>query len=474
MRLPLAVALVCALAGPAAAAGVLQLHPKNAHYFLYRGKAAVLVTSGEHYGAVINRSFDYRRYLAELQSKHLNLTRVWTGAYREVAGNFNITDNTLAPSPQNFVTPWPRSSTPGALDGGNRFDLASWNPAFFDRLRDFLREAEKRGVIAELNLFCPYYEESMWQVSPLNAKNNVNGIGDVARTDVLALKDARLTEVQDALVRKLVSEVRDFGNVYFEICNEPYFGGVTLPWQRHIAQTIHDAERDGARHLISQNIANGSVKVADPDPNVSIFNFHYSRPPLSVGMNFDLGRAIGMNETGFDGNSDAAYRLQAWDFLVAGGALYNNLDYSFTAGHEDGSFQYPARTPGGGSARLREQLAFLARFFAKLDLVRMKPDAAVTARSTVENGNARALSDGRRFVIYVQHGHIEGQPPRPRYVVDSAERTSELHLVLPAGRYRATWLDPKTGREISRAAARGGEIALTTPRYAEDLVLEVR
>ena len=314
----------------------------------------------------------------------------------------------------------------------------------------------------------------MWQVSPFNARNNVNGIGDVARTDVLALKDARLTEVQDAMVRKIVSEVRGFGNLYFEICNEPYFGGVTIPWQRHIAQTIHDAEQDGARHLISMNIANGSTKVAEPDSNVSIFNFHYSRPPLSVGMNYDLDRAIGMNETGFDGTSDAAYRLQGWDFLAAGGSLYNNLDYSFTAGREDGSFEYPARTPGGGSARLRGQLGFLRDFFAKLDLVRMKPDAAAVAGTSIENGAARCLSDGsKRFVIYVQHGRVEAQP-KPHYTVDPAERQSTLQLKLPPGRYRAVWIDPKTGREISKVDIRGGEIRLNTPRYSEDLVLDIR
>jgi hypothetical protein len=473
MRLPFAVALACALAGSAVGADILQLDPKNPHYFMYRGKAVVLVTSGEHYGAVINRAFDYRRYLTELQSKRLNLTRVWTGAYREVAGNFNITDNTLAPSPENFVTPWPRSSTPGALDGGNKFDLAAWNPAFFERLRDFLREAEKRGIIAELNLFCPYYEESMWQVSPLNIKNNINGVGDVPRTDVFALKDSRLTDLQDALVRKLVSEAREFGNVYFEICNEPYFGGVTLPWQRHIAQTIFDAERDGARHLISQNIANGSVKVADPDPHVSIFNFHYSRPPQSVAMNYDLGRVIGMNETGFDGNSDAAYRLQGWDFLMAGGALYNNLDYSFTAGHEDGSFQYPPRTPGGGGAHFRDQLAFLARFFASLDVVKMKPAPDVTANTTIEKGTARALSDGRRFIVYIQRGQMEGQP-RPHYVVDSTERTSPVRLSLAARRFHARWIDPKSGRELGRVSIHGGDVTLTSPRYSEDLLLDLR
>jgi len=32
----------------------IGLHPENPHYFLWRGKATVLITSGEHYGAVLN------------------------------------------------------------------------------------------------------------------------------------------------------------------------------------------------------------------------------------------------------------------------------------------------------------------------------------------------------------------------------------------------------------------------------------
>ena len=144
-------------------------HPGNPRYFLFEGKPTFLITSGEHYGAVLNRAFDYRRYLAELQSKHLNHTRIWAGAYREVEGSFGITRNTLAPRPDDFVAPWPRSSATGALDGGNKFDLSSWNPVFFARLKDFLREAAARGVVVEVNLFCPYYRDEMWNVAPLNA-----------------------------------------------------------------------------------------------------------------------------------------------------------------------------------------------------------------------------------------------------------------------------------------------------------------
>jgi hypothetical protein len=447
----------------------LQLSPANPHYFAYRGKTIVLVTSGEHYGAVVNRAFDYRRYLAEIERKHLNHTRIWTGPYREVEGSFSIANNTLAPRPEDFVTPWPRSQTSGALDGGNKFDLASWNPAFFVRLKDFLREARARRIVVEVNLFCPYYRDDMWKVAPLNVENNVNGVGRVARKDALTLAEPALVEVQDAFVRKMAAELGEFGNLFFEICNEPYAGSVPAEWQRHIAKTLHDAEQDGKRHLIAMNIANGSVRVTDPDPLVSIFNFHYSRPPRSVEMNYDLARAIGMNETGFDGDSDSAYRIQGWDFLMAGGALYNNLDYSFTVGHEDGSFAYLPATPGGGSARLRTQLGILRDWFDRLDLDHMRPDTAV-----LKGGSGRALSDGRsRYVAYFHQGRVDGKA-KPRYTVDGGEHRESVRLALTPGRYEVVWVDPKSGRTLGHTRITvEGDATLESPLYTEDLVLDI-
>ena len=61
--------LLLASALAAAPERPLALHPENPHYFLFRGKPAVLITSGEHYGAVLNLDFDYRPYLDELQAR---------------------------------------------------------------------------------------------------------------------------------------------------------------------------------------------------------------------------------------------------------------------------------------------------------------------------------------------------------------------------------------------------------------------
>src|SRR5271167_2640920 len=105
--------VVAAIAAPPAGAQPLALHADNPHYFLFRGKPALLVTSGEHYGAVLNLDFDYQKYLATLAADGLNLTRTFPGAYVEPAGAFKIERNTLAPASGRLICPWARSDTPG-------------------------------------------------------------------------------------------------------------------------------------------------------------------------------------------------------------------------------------------------------------------------------------------------------------------------------------------------------------------------
>lgn len=453
--------LVLTSASAFAARAPLALHPDNPHYFLFRGKPAVIVTSGEHYGAVLNLDFDFVRYLDALAKDGLNNTRTWSGAYCEAPGNFNITSNTLAPLPGRFVAPWARSDQPGYANGGNKFDLSRWDDAYFRRLKEFLAHASRRGVIVEMNLFCPFYEDSMWRLSPMNAANNVNSVGSVSRTNVYTLdRHGGLLAVQEAMVRKIVTELRDFDNLYYEICNEPYFGGVTLAWQHHIAEVIAETERGlGVRHLISQNVANDKAKVTDPHPAISIFNFHYASPPETVAMNYALNKVIGDNETGFKGTNDLHYRREGWQFLLAGGALYNNLDYSFVAGFENGTFVYPAKAPGGGNPEFRRQMKVLKEFINSFDFIRMKPDRSIIKAGLPEKATAYALVEvGKQYAVYLAGGS-----------------QANLQIELPEGRYTAEWVNTKTSRLDKREKLRhpGGIVTLGSPAYTKDIALRI-
>lgn len=448
----------------------LALHPDNPHYFLFRGKPAVLVTSGEHYGAVLNRDFDYVPYLNELQTRDFNLTRTFSGVYREVPGSFNIVDNTLAPAKDRYLCPWARSDTPGAGDGGNKFDLTKWDADYFARLNAFIAEAGKRGIVVELSLFCTIYDDKLWAVNPMNAANNVQGAGKVGRLDVYTLKDKALTDAQEALVRKLAAELKNCDNLYFEVCNEPYFGGVTRQWTDRIVAVLRDAEKDlSAPHLIAQNIANGSQKIDKPNPQVSIFNYHYATPPDSVAVNARLRKVIGDDETGFRGVSDLPYRTEAWDFLLAGGGVYSNLDYSFSCKHPDGTAKVTT-SPGGGGPALRKQLQILKQFMDGLDFVSMRPDnsilkgghitAPLAGNPPEAKATARALvAPGRDYAIYV-HGGTQ----------------ATLDVALPTGKYRAEWINTKTGAVDKKEEFQhdGGTKRLASPAYQEDIALRVR
>ena len=397
-----ALALLAACAQAEAAVPPLSLHPDNPHYFRFRGRPAILIGSGEHYGAVLNRDFDYLPYLNELHSKGLNHTRTFSGTYREVPSSFGITENTLAPKPSRYLAPWARSATPGYLDGGNKFDLGRWDEDYFRRLRNFVAEADRRDIVVEINLFCPLYDEGLWQVNPMNATNNVNGVGRCPRDEVYTLKHPDLTAVQKAVTQRIVEVLNPFDNVYYEVCNEAWIGGVTLSWQNEIVATIQETESSlPRRHLIALNLA--GLRITDPNPAVSIYNFHHAAPAEAVAANYALNRVIGDNETGFRGRENLAYRTEAWDCIIGGGALFSSLDYSFTPGHPDGSF-LDYRSPGGGNAALRKQLRVLKNFIHGFDFLHLSPDGAVVGACAPAGLRVtRVLADrGRAYAIYVR------------------------------------------------------------------------
>jgi hypothetical protein len=454
------------------AAEPIQLHPDNPHYFLWRGQPAVLITASEHYGAVMNLDFDYVRYLEELKANRFNLTRVFSGTYREVAGSFNITGNTLAPAQGRYLCPWARSQTPGATDGGNKFDLTRWDAAYFERLKDFATQAGRRGVAVELVLFCTMYDDAFWNASPMNARNNINGIGNVARTEPYNGKDKGLLAVQKTVVAKLVTELNDFDNLYFEVCNEPYErGGLTKEWNDQIIAAITDTEAWlPKKHLIAQNFPPSSAAVAELNRRVSILNFHAANTD-SVRLNYSFNKAVAFDETGGADRSDRKYRTEGWEWIMAGGGVYDHLDFSFTTARPDGSaVPLPASTPGGGGPELRRQLHVLKDFIESFDFIRMRPD-----NTTIKSNNITLPQTGRSRVPSKATVCILSEAGQAYAVYVNGGTRAELVLGLPAGAYKAEWINTKTGKSEKSESLEhaGGDRTVVSQEYSEDIALRV-
>ena len=267
------------------------------------------------------------------------------------------------------------------------------------------------------------------------------------------------------MVRKIVTELNGFDNLYYELCNEPYFGGVMLDWQNHIADVVVETEKPlPNKHLISWNVANGAKKVANSHPAISIFNFHYASPPTGVAQNYDLNRVIGMNETGFKGTNNTHYRMEAWEFILAGGGLYNHLDYSFTAGHEHGDFVYPKSQPGGGNSELRRQFMVLRDFIYSFDFARMKPDTSFIQSGVPQKTQVYALAEaGRQYAAYFFNG------------TNATPHNLSLTLSLPRGDYRIEWLDVLNGKRVKSERVKSpGMARIESPAYRAEIALRIQ
>ena len=92
----------------------LAIHPDNPKYFLFRGRPLVLLAASEHYGSIVNRRFDFERYLNEAAATKQTVTRTFL-LYRELQSARNPC-SPLKPDSPDYVAPWPRTG-PGSAPG---------------------------------------------------------------------------------------------------------------------------------------------------------------------------------------------------------------------------------------------------------------------------------------------------------------------------------------------------------------------
>jgi hypothetical protein len=173
-------------------------------------------------------------------------------------------------------------------------------------------------------------------------------------------------------------------------------------------------------------------------------------------LNYQLNKALGDNETGFRGVSDSTYRFEAWRFIMAGGALFNHLDYSFTPGNESGDYKYDTTTPGGGGNAFRKQVSVLKKFIEGFNFIKMTPDGNFFAASI--RGNA--LSEkGKQYAAY--------------FIND--KNVSEVEVNVSAGKYNVTVVDAVTGEKINSQTinSKSNSLLLKFPQDRVDLAIKI-
>lgn len=452
------------------------------HYFDFRGKPTVLVTSAEHYGAIINRAFDYVAYLDALARHGLNYTRIYPGAYFETPGYF-VDDNVLGPPVDDLILPWARSDVPGYSQGGNKFDLERWDEAYFRRLLDFVAQAAQRGIVVEVCFVNCMYPD-MWPHMPLNAVNNIQGHGTASYLDFQTLADPMLVHHQERYFREITRRLNPFDNVILEIIDEPTLHGTgdeeTGRWISRMIDVVIDTETPlPNKHMIAQQIVGvfGGPVDFSSDPRVNIATGQY----VDRNWGMQLGgmqcldacwmhdKPIELNETAYfpnwyeEGDRVAAVRVEAWEFLCGGGAGYNHLNAQFTVAN-----------PSAAGTITDDVLAMLSRlksFIEGVDFPRMAPWFPIS--EAPDGAWLRAIAErGKQYVLYLHHSRLIR---RQRYFPTFGDYTHDITMAVPPGRYRLEWIDPATLSVVESHIVDHDRavLKLRTPLHALDIALKM-
>ena len=480
----------------------ISLHPENPRYFLYKGRPRVLVTATEHYGAVLNRNFDYVRYLEETADKRLTLSRCFL-LFRELEGVPLNPHSPCKPVPGEYVAPFLRTGPGYATDGFPTFDLDQWDPEYFQRLHGFLAEAARREVVVELTLFSNTYGDPVWNLNPFNVRNNVNGVGDIAWQDYTSMADPALFERQKAYVRKIVHEVNRYDNFYFEICNEPFGdapGHVSVAqvraWHDSIRQVIREEEAQlPKRHLVFQVPIERARGGSDLDPladaqDVDAINLHdyqllYFRQmafhPLARFMQRDLklrgihrlwtachsaGKPIVFDEdnaatSSLDEQAWTVHRKRAWTVVCSGGH-YDMIDFSIQSGGQE------AGTPES-RAKIRTWMKHLSTFIHGVDFVHTVPVYSFCTQVPPATVASTLANPGREYVIYVADAREVDEQGQGEPI------SGPLAFSLPPGSYQARLYQPTTGEYADAAwPLQGGEVSIALQPFVHDIVLHIK
>jgi hypothetical protein len=175
-------------------------------------------------GSWTRDGWDYKRFLDMLSEFRLNYTRIFG------------------------IVPWFGGLMPWHREADGRYDLARFDERYWERLIDYVRYANDRGVVVHFTLFdrCGMTDSDGWPRHPFNSANNMNGIE--AKRGWHRFTSEQFKEAQKDYVVRAARELKNL-NVIFEVANEPMDG---LDWHKWVIEVL---KNEGLKdEVISINI----------------------------------------------------------------------------------------------------------------------------------------------------------------------------------------------------------------------------
>ncbi len=439
--------------------GPLRVNRANPRYFSRGTVKAVLLVGSHTWLDFLDAGhgnpppgFDYPAFLDFLQRNGHNFFRLWT--WEQTRWTLETTDNLYWFGP---VTPFARTGPGTALDGLPRFDLQTFDPAYFDRLRSRVQLAADRGIYVSVMLFDgwsvakakgSFSKNNPWKGHPFNAANNINGIdgdvnGDNSGEETHELVNPDVLAIQEAYVRKVVDTLNDLDNVLYEISNESHSG--SQDWQYHMIRFIKDYESTlPKQHPVGMTVeypgGSNAELFASPADWISV-NGNINDPPAADGSKVILDDTDHL--CGICGD-----RRWVWkSFLRGRNPIF--MDGYDGAGYGVGGSGFVFDDPTWVS--LRANLGYVRAFAERVQLVAMVPrgDLASTGYCLSSVGNG-----GREFLAYAPAG---------------GGITVDLSGL--GGTLTVEWFRPADGSTVAGGSVPAGGSQTFSPPFSGDAVL---
>ena len=439
--------------------GPLRIDPDNPRYFT-DGDGKAILLAGSHTWASLQDygyaepipAFDYQAYLDFLEAHNHNFFRLWNqeqacwtqGQYQAVLWD---------------PLPFKRTGPGTALDGKPKFDLASFNEVFFERLRSRVAEAQKRRIYVAVLLFAGFSvarfkggdsRGNPWHGHPFHAMNNVNGVngdvnGDDSGEETHELLVPAIVAIQERYVRKVIDTVNDLDNVLYEISNSSH--GASHRWQCHMTRFIKQYEAaKPEQHPVGMSIAwpGGGNEQLLTSPADWICPGSYDDDEM-----INRGKVVLDDTDHWSGAGIHVDHGWAWKRFMLGAHPLFMDPYDGVAYGIPGGAKFPTANRQFTSMRLN--LGYIETYANRVDLRNMVPRSDL-----VSTGYCLASSQPRKaqLLVYIPQGNMVS--------VDLSD--------LP-GVFAVEWFDPETGLSVCDSSCEGGTKCLFHSPFEWESVL---
>lgn len=469
-RLALAVCFLCGMTTARADQPVRV--SANPHWLEFRGQPILPIGDSATQGWMESGAdFDQRGYLDALAARGMNAVLLWS--YVATSAEAQRADRRIGyDAPE--LSQW-RGST-----DSRDVDLTAFNPAYFARLREFVRLAEQRGILVVLTVQ-DGWPKTKFAHHPFNAALGNGPLTDRKQLIELADYDDEMANsydpkwtwqqknqhLQERFADKLCVELKDRSNVIFEMFNEGEWYDKDQR-RRHEEHFLRFFRKRTTAPLMT-NLDHIRTPNYEPrrNPAVDILSLHslpwtghykmfvkeFQTEPTRVVFESEPVPAIGGWEPAQQGRpltTPEIVRRTVWERALAGAGF---------VAQNDTSFAWNPKCGIAVQARLRDEtydlLGHAARFFNQSGVAfwAMAPEGKLSSTGMC------LAKPGVEYVAYA--------PTNAGFTMN-LEAAKDKSLAV-------RWYDPRTGRFRPSGIVSGGNAAQTfTPPFPGDAVLHLK